>query len=359
MKRIILFLAVSLIVFGSSIEAQVTIGADSDPHPGAILDLHSTKGFKLPTVNLSNANFFQLSEDGSQAAGMVVYNTNSGMIDGRGVGVYVWNGSKWWFIAVSSGAAVQVTLITLSPGSVSLESNTTQQFTADVTPANATNRNVLWSVSPCSGTGSITASGLFTPGSAGSVEVLASAVDGSGIVGKADVTITPFIGATTVDGYNVYCYPNNIGCWMTDNSRLGTPVRTRYGYAPNEYTAEATYISNPNASSGERGYYYTWDNASGACPTDYHLPNATEWNQLKVYLNGTSATSAEKAEWFDASELAGYYFFEQTKWYYWNTNGYWWSSGDNSQRFTANTTLMEGPGKSINNYFSVRCVKSN
>ena len=67
MKKIRLFLAVLVAAFCSGVQAQVTIGSTSDPHPGAVLDLQSTKGFKLPVVDIHDANTFQLSGDGSSA----------------------------------------------------------------------------------------------------------------------------------------------------------------------------------------------------------------------------------------------------------------------------------------------------
>ena len=456
MKKI-LFVMLSLLLWSAAnVQAQVTIGSNANPHPGAALDIQSSKGLKLPVVAIFNANILELAGDADKATavGIMVYNTNASMVDGRGEGVYVWNGSKWMFVAVSSGAAVPVTQISVSPSGTSVTSGQTQPFTATVSPGNATTPEVSWLVLPGTGSGTIistgTSAGLFTAGSAGTVTVRATATDGSGVYGEqsatviaapvpvtnvsvtsaggatglnagstlqltatvlpgdasnkaitwsiasgnaatvdqsgivtgtgngnvtvratsnADntihgeitLTVTQFIGETTVvgskDTYAVYCYPNNLGCWMTDNSKEGTPSRKRFGYADNETTPETVLGTDPNATSGARGYYYTWTQAANACPTGYHLPNETEWNNLKSYINGVTATSEQKSFWISGSALAGCY--DGSAWNVWGSYGAWWSSGATHQLFDADASGMNGPYTESNYYFSVLCVKSN
>jgi hypothetical protein len=72
-------------------------------------------------------------------------------------------------------------------------SGQTLTFAADVQPANATNRNVVWSVISASdgGTGTIDANGVFTAGNPGQVRIQATATDGSGVCGYRDIFITP------------------------------------------------------------------------------------------------------------------------------------------------------------------------
>jgi hypothetical protein len=68
----------------------------------------------------------------------------------------------------------------------------TLQMTATVTPSNATDPSVTWSV--VNGTGSATinaTTGLLTATSAGNVTVYATANDASGVAGIGTVTITP------------------------------------------------------------------------------------------------------------------------------------------------------------------------
>jgi uncharacterized protein (TIGR02145 family) len=191
-KKVILLLFI-LLLGKISMNAQVTIGAEDEPHPGAVLDLRSTKGLKLPTVVLFNVNNFQLSdeEDGGSAVGMMVYNTSNQTTGGQGAGVYIWDGEKWLFASISGGVAVPVTTIMVS--SENNETNVTSglslQFSASVQPDNATNKTITWSVIPGSGNGSITQSGLFTGGNAGTVTIRATANDGNQAFGVKEITV--------------------------------------------------------------------------------------------------------------------------------------------------------------------------
>ncbi|GHT54683.1 hypothetical protein FACS189451_11730 [Bacteroidia bacterium] len=198
MKKV-LFLWLFLLILGTAgISAQVTIGANEEPHPGAVLDLKSyDKGLLLPNVYLIDANVFQLSPDReSEAVGMMVYNISDVTLNGRGTGVYVWNGTKWMFVALSGSVQTPVTDITVrTQGDVtSIMSGFSLQFLADVLPGNATNRGVTWSVVPYAGTGTGTvnpATGLFTGNVAGTVTVRATAQDGSNVYGDKQITVSP------------------------------------------------------------------------------------------------------------------------------------------------------------------------
>lgn len=65
----------------------------------------------------------------------------------------------------------------------------TLQMIASVTPANAANKSVTWSVIPGTGTAAISTEGLLTAAGIGTVTVKASARDGSGVVGTKEITI--------------------------------------------------------------------------------------------------------------------------------------------------------------------------
>ena len=96
MRKIYYLILGLLFSISGTITAQVTIGSQSDPHAGAVLDLKSTtQGLLLPQASLTNVNTFGLSGTATTAAGMVVFNTNGGTVGGNGKGVYVWDGEKW------------------------------------------------------------------------------------------------------------------------------------------------------------------------------------------------------------------------------------------------------------------------
>ena len=195
MKKTLFLLWTLLLYSVMSMNAQVTIGENDTPHPGATLDLRGPGGLLLSKMSIFNADVFQLAGDPATAVGMIVYNTNADVVNGRGIGVYVWNGSKWMSIAVGGIAGIPVTSVTVSSagGAVSVMSGSTLQFSAAVQPSNAVNNTVVWSVVPGgTGNGSIDpSSGLFTAGVAGTVTIRATATDGSNVYGEMQITVTP------------------------------------------------------------------------------------------------------------------------------------------------------------------------
>jgi uncharacterized protein (TIGR02145 family) len=116
MKQKLFFLVLALFVLSvTSMNAQVRIGADIDPHPSSILDLSDVNGKRLgllyPNVSLLTLSQFGLDgipvddedtpEDEASAAvaaatGMMVFNTN----EETGRGIYLWNGLEWTPIGI-------------------------------------------------------------------------------------------------------------------------------------------------------------------------------------------------------------------------------------------------------------------
>ena len=84
--------------------------------------------------------------------------------------------------------AICVSEINIS-GSVSIGVNTTAQYTAEVSPADAWNKSFTWSVIPGTGDASIDENGLLTATAAGTVTVRATANDENHVTGELDVTI--------------------------------------------------------------------------------------------------------------------------------------------------------------------------
>ena len=77
--------------------AQVTIGSDSEPTPGAVLDLQSggMQGLLMPQVTLTSA-FLWAPVSGSPVNGMTVFNLSDATANGlEGTGVYVWIKDSW------------------------------------------------------------------------------------------------------------------------------------------------------------------------------------------------------------------------------------------------------------------------
>ena len=67
----------------------------------------------------------------------------------------------------------------------------TLQMYASVEPDTAKDKTVIWSVEPGTGTATIDSNGVLTGGTSGTVIVVATANDGSGVKGTYEVTVTP------------------------------------------------------------------------------------------------------------------------------------------------------------------------
>ncbi len=92
-----------------------------------------------------------------------------------------------------TGQVIPVTGITVTGagGSSVITSDGGQlQLTATVTPANATNKTVTWSIVNSTGQATINTTGLVTAVSGGTVTAVAVANDGSGVQGTMAITIT-------------------------------------------------------------------------------------------------------------------------------------------------------------------------
>jgi hypothetical protein len=118
--RKLAFTLCTLLLISTSIKAQVTIGAEKEPHLGAVLELASgdTHGLLLPRLSLTSASAWSLG--GNPVEGMTVYNESASTANNlKGKGVYVWTGSAWRISSQlpCSGVAPKPGEITLSTGS--------------------------------------------------------------------------------------------------------------------------------------------------------------------------------------------------------------------------------------------------
>jgi hypothetical protein len=98
MKKMMLLMLTLLIWGTASMNAQVTIGSNSNPDAAAVLDLQATdKGLLIPRVALTAIDS-PLPLTG-KVAGMVVYNTGKGGVAAEGI--YYNDGANW--VKVGSG----------------------------------------------------------------------------------------------------------------------------------------------------------------------------------------------------------------------------------------------------------------
>jgi hypothetical protein len=112
MEKVIFVITTLFIWNAFSMKAQVTIGSDSEPTPGAVLDLQSdgTQGLLMPQVTLTSA-FLWAPVSGSAVNGMIVFNLSDATTNGlEGTGVYVWIKGSWrllYFSAPCEGAIIK------------------------------------------------------------------------------------------------------------------------------------------------------------------------------------------------------------------------------------------------------------
>ncbi|MCU6795138.1 Ig-like domain-containing protein [Paenibacillus sp. WQ 127069] len=105
-------------------------------------------------------------------------------------------------ITPGSNAPVPATGIVVTSASASVETGKTLQLGTVLTPTNATNQSVAWSVYGNTGTATIDSAGLLTAGLTGDVTVTAATYAGSAIKGTKVITITRVL-TTPVTGITV------------------------------------------------------------------------------------------------------------------------------------------------------------
>lgn len=83
-----------LIIFQWSY-AQVGIGT-TNPEPSSILDVQSSdKGILIPRIALNDITQASIDGMNTAAEGLMIYNTNTTIVGGAGIGFYFFNGSFW------------------------------------------------------------------------------------------------------------------------------------------------------------------------------------------------------------------------------------------------------------------------
>lgn len=102
-KRI--FCVLTMTILYSQAFSQVTIGDDSEPRSGLLLDIrenknlgvNATKGVGIPRISLDDVTILKIrpAEENEIHKGTLIYNVNPSIKGGIGEGLYIWNGSKW------------------------------------------------------------------------------------------------------------------------------------------------------------------------------------------------------------------------------------------------------------------------
>ena len=127
---------------------------------------------------------------------------------------------------VSNAISVRqlVTGISISPTTVSLQVNKTQQLTANITPANATNPAVSWKSSN-TGVATVSTTGLVTAKAEGTVTITATTTDGTNKSATCKVTVSYPTASSIVSSGDYIDYPES----STNGWRVLYPSNSKYG----------------------------------------------------------------------------------------------------------------------------------
>ena len=115
-----------------------------------------------------------------------------------------------WLRAYVEGTFVEATSITLGVPALEVDIDATLQFTATLAPTEATIGAYEWSVEDGTGSATIDENGLVTGVSAGTVDVIATALDGSGVSATLQITVQAQITGIEEESSQLLLYPNPV-----------------------------------------------------------------------------------------------------------------------------------------------------
>ncbi len=244
-------------------------------------------------------------------------------------------------VRVNQTPSVMVTGISLSQSSLTLNSGTTAQLTATITPTNATNTTVTWSSSNES-VATVDASGKVTAVGPGTAVITASATDGSGVSASCTVTvITDKSGS--IDGHDYVDLGLPSGTlWATCN--IGATSPEGYGgyYAWGETTTKSTYGSiNYTYSSTNSELPTSADAAYVRWGANWRIPSSGQFAELinSSYTTTTWTTQNGKYGFKITSKTNGNSIFLPNAGYYsdmpYYTGGYYWSRNKSNNNTSA------------------------
>jgi hypothetical protein len=138
------------------------------------------------------------------------------------------------------------------------------------------------------------------------------------------------------------------GCWMVDNSKEGTPSATHY--------MEGLEGEKPE---GLAGYYYTWENAQGACPTDFSLPTPAHAQMLRdVFLTNALALGVWLMGGTQSHPFGGSVAPSDSGWAGWRDRLRMWTTEATTYVVTSDGGWFGTIPTTRDLKLSVRCVKN-
>jgi uncharacterized protein YjdB/glycosidase len=179
-------------------------------------------------------------------------------------------------------ASIPVASVSVSPTTASLYAGNTQQLSATIAPANATNKTVTWS-SNNTAVATVNSSGLVTAVSAGTATITAITQDGNKTA-TATITVNPN------SNFTVYFYKP---------SAWGTGIKIYYWSAlPTGVLADASWPGVNMTNAGNSWYSYTFTNVTstniifndGTSQTANLSRNKTGWYMNDIWYDSNPGT---------------------------------------------------------------------
>jgi hypothetical protein len=214
----------------------------------------------------------------------------------------------------TGGTTVNVTGVSVNPTSASIAVSGTQQLTATVAPANATNQNVTWSSSN-TGIATVSSTGLVTGVAAGNATITVTTQDGAKTATSA-ITVTPQTSTGLLNGSGVsssttvnlategtsdwahwygYDHKSSGGSKISNYTIVGTGSVSNYTNDPRTCTWSS---GTPTASGSNRNGIYITGVGKGFQIT---APADLTQRTLKVYVGGWKSGGTLTATLSDGS----------------------------------------------------------
>lgn len=311
--------------------------------------------------NATNKTVVWFSEDKFTASV-----TNEGLVEGVAVGeatitVTSEDGLHEASCTVTVEAAtVPVDGVTLDKTAVFLAVAETMQLTATVTPAEATEKGVVWSSSDASVT--VDKNGLVTAVEDGSATITATAEGGS--TARCVVTVNK-IGSTSFMTATTWTVGQQT--WSDMVMASGARGKTNFGGG-----SSGMYLVDLRENTGY-GDMFTWEavdkHKEQLCPAPWSVPTKDDFVTLDKALGGTGENGQNNATLMDAYKttwgalMGGICVGSNGGMYSQGMIGYFWSQtqidGDFAYIVQLNGTTVNPVSSTINksNGFTVRCVK--
>jgi len=277
-----LYAAIAVICISVNIQAQVTIGSETPPVKGAILQLSegdiTSRGLGMPRIKLTNLE--DIGVDIPEAAGneaihtgLLVYNVNEDLCASNPIykGLYVWDGDNWKILRKSK----EDYLIFVDQDNNSFKAR------------------------------SFGDAGIWM------IENLKAKT----FAGTANGALPTLSGASSTS-IAYYCYPNTVTVEPTSPNNEGLLYNwaavSNY-YIPADGSINQNQVDNttpgplevenkgPNGPDSKGEFY-----VQGICPNDWHVPSDREWNELEKEIY----TNADIYSTYTDSDLP----FESTSW---------------------------------------------